>query len=480
MLLAALAVLTALRLVVAAATNLAPDEAYYWVWSRVLQPGYLDDSPMVALFIRLGTGIAGPTPLGVRLLGPLATALGSVLLWRAARDFFPHSPTVGPAAAALINATLLFGVGSVVMTPDTPLLLFWTLGLFALGRLLASGDGRWWWLAGLAAGLALDSKYTAILFVVAVGLWLLLSANGRPWLRRPEPWLGLLLALLLFAPVLAWNALHHWASFLKQGGRVGAWRPAAALGFQAELLGGQIGLFTPLVFVLAVAGSGRLAARAWREGAPAAELLSLLTLVPAALFVQHAFGDRVQGNWPAVLYPSSLLAAAALADPPWPGLRAPAVLLGLTITGLVYVQALAQPFALPVRLDPSLRALSGWGRMADRIAGIGRQDDAGFVAAGNYGEASQLAFLGRGPLPVVGAGPRWRLFRLPPAGPTIAGRIGLLLERRGAGPPDPALWTVLGPPLPLLRAWGGQVAESYLLYRVRPGRESPGAILPGR
>ncbi len=480
MLLAALAALTAARLVVAAATNLAPDEAYYWVWSRVLQPGYLDDSPMVALFIRLGTTIAGPTPLGVRLLGPLVAALGSVLICRAAGDFFPRQPLVGPAAASLLNATLLFGAGSVIMTPDTPLLFFWALGLFAIGRLIASGDGRWWWLAGLAGGLALDSKYTGVLFIAAVGLWLLASRSGRRWLPRPEPWLGLLLALLLFAPVIAWNALDHWASFLKQGGRVGAFQPADALRFQAELVGGQIALFTPLVFILAVGGTWRLAVRAWREGEPAAELLSLLTLVPAALFVQHAFGDRVQGNWPAVLYPSSLLAAAALAGRPWAGLKAPSVVLGLLITGLVYWQAVAQPLALPAGRDPSLRALAGWGRMADRIAGIGRKDDAAFVAAENYGDAAELAFLGRGPLPVVGAGPRWLLFRLAPARPAIAGRVGLLLQRSGAGAPDPGEWAPFGAPLPLARARRGQIAESYLLYRVRARREIAGAVLPER
>ena len=78
--LAALAALTALRLVVAAVTPLAPDEAYYWVWSRDLQGGYLDHPPMVALFIRAGTLMVGENVLGVRLMGPLSLALGSVLL----------------------------------------------------------------------------------------------------------------------------------------------------------------------------------------------------------------------------------------------------------------------------------------------------------------------------------------------------------------------------------------------------------------
>ncbi|MGH7067526.1 MAG: glycosyltransferase family 39 protein [Acetobacteraceae bacterium] len=459
---------------------MAPDEAYYWVWSRVLQPGYLDDSPMVALWIRLGTLVAGATPLGVRLLGPLAAALGSWLMFRAANDFFPGRPGAGVAAAALLNATLLFGAGSVLMTPDTPLLFFWVLGLYAMARLFATGDGRWWWLAGLAGGLALDAKYTGLFFFAAVGVWLLASRIGRSWLLRPEPWLGLALAILLFAPVLAWNGFHHWASFAKQGGRLGAWQPAAALRFQAELWAGQIGLFTPLVFALAVVGTWRLAAVAWRSGAPAAELLTLLTLIPALVFVEHAFGDRVQGNWPAVLYPSAAIAAAALTDRPWSRLRAPAVIIGLIVTACVYLQALAAPFALPARLDPTLRALGGWRRLAASVAEIGRADDAGFLAAGDYGEGAMLAFLGRGPIPMVATGVRWRLFRLPPAGPMIAGKSGLLLLRGGRGAPDARDWTVLGTPTAVVRTRQGERAETYLLYRVRARPGNAGAILPGR
>ena len=75
-----------LRLAVAASTGLSPDEAYYWVWSRALAPGYLDHPPMVALMIRAGTALAGENPLGVRLLGPVASFAGSLALVPAARD----------------------------------------------------------------------------------------------------------------------------------------------------------------------------------------------------------------------------------------------------------------------------------------------------------------------------------------------------------------------------------------------------------
>ncbi|HTQ70305.1 MAG TPA: glycosyltransferase family 39 protein, partial [Acidocella sp.] len=164
--LAALLALTALRLALAASLPLVPDEAYYFLWSTHLQPGYFDHPPMVALWIRAGTMLLGPSPLGARLLGPLSTLAGSLLAWDAAERLFPGR-RAGITAAACLNATLMFGAGAVLMTPDTPLLFFWTAGLWAMARLIQSGNPRWWLAVGLAAGLALLSKYTGLLFILA-------------------------------------------------------------------------------------------------------------------------------------------------------------------------------------------------------------------------------------------------------------------------------------------------------------------------
>ncbi len=131
---------------------LAPDEAYYWTWSRALAPGYFDHPPMVALWILAGTRLAGDTALGIRLLGPLSVALGSVLLWDAADRLLPGR-NAGIVAVSLLNATLLVGVGAIVMTPDSPLLLFWILALWAMARIIAGGSGIWWLAVGLFVGL---------------------------------------------------------------------------------------------------------------------------------------------------------------------------------------------------------------------------------------------------------------------------------------------------------------------------------------
>jgi 4-amino-4-deoxy-L-arabinose transferase-like glycosyltransferase len=462
---------------VAAATPLSPDEAYYWVWSRALAPGYLDHPPMVALWIRAGTWLAGDTPLGVRLLGPLSAALGSLLLVRAGEDLLPGR-RAGVTAAVLMNATLLFGVGTVTMTPDTPLLLFWTASLWALARLLATGRPGWWLVAGAAAGLGLASKYTGLLLLPAILAWLVAAPPMRPWLRRPWPWAALCLAGLIFLPVLGWNASHGWASFAKQGGRAADFDPSRALQFLGELVGGQIGLATPIIAVLCGAGIVLAARRAW-SGDADWTLLAALTLVPTVVFVQHALGDRVQANWPSVLYPAAAIAAAGLSGF-WARLAVPGVALGLVLTLVVWVQGALAPLALPMRADPTLLRLGGWDTLAAEISLMAQREGAVFVASDNYGHAALLARLLPPGLVVLGVDPRWALFNLPDGRAAIAGRAGLLLRSaRRDDSPDMADWADLSRLGLLARARNGMTAEEFRLYRVtgRAGDE-PIAVMP--
>ncbi len=473
----ALLLLTAIRLVVAAHAPLSPDEAYYWTWSHALAPGYLDHPPMVALWIRLGTALAGETALGVRLLAPLAAALGTVLLARTGDALFPGRGA-GLRAAILLNATLLFGVGAVTMTPDTPLLFFWTAAIWALARIAAGARPQTWLVVGAAAGLALDSKYTAALLGLGIAGWLFTPAM-RPRLRTPWPWAGGAVALLLFLPVVQWNAAHGWVSFLKQGGRTADFDPARALRFVAELLGGQAALMTPLIAVLFVAGTAACLRR-WRD--PPSGLAASLVLPAAAVFVQHALGDRVQANWVAILYPGAALAAAAphrlFRLIPW----RVAAGLGFALTALLYLQTVA-PLPLPPGIDP-MRRIAGWDRLAQQAHQAARQDGAAFIACEEYGTAALLAWWSapQDAPPVWGAGPRWSLVALPRIRPdqTAPGRSGLLLQSaRRREPPDPALWLSAQPLAPLDRG-AGPAAESFRLYRVvlRPG--APAALLPGR
>lgn len=419
LLLAALSALTLLRLIFAATVPLAPDETYYFLWSQNLQSGYFDHPPMVALWIRAGTFIAGDNPLGIRLLGPISAAIGSVLLWDAAEQIIPHRQA-GLIAAALLNATLMIGVGAIIMTPDTPLIFFWTAGIAALARLITSKNPRWWLAVGVAVGFLLLSKYTAALFVAAVFIWLVTAPEGRASLRTPWPWAAMFLALLIFAPNILWNADHHWASYLKQGSRVTNFDAARTAQFLGEFLIGQFALATPIIFCLAATGLWRLR----DTPSPAGHLLIWLTIVPGVVFLEHVISGRVQGNWAAIMYPSACLAAAAL---PMSTLRrwlTPALILGFALSALTYAQSLAAPFPFPARADPTALQLAGYQKLSTEAAAY----NPAFLTSDDYATAAALAFFAPKTTLVAGFLPRWDYLSLPSA--HEAGVTGIMITRR--------------------------------------------------
>ncbi len=279
-----------------------------------------------------------------------------------------------------------FGLAALSLAALGALTFFWVAGIAALGRLVASGDPRWWLGIGAAAGTALLSKYTGLLFIAGIGGWLLFTAPGRARLRGPWPWAGLVLALLIFLPNILWNAEHSWVSVLKQGSRLAQFDAARGAQLLAELLAGQFALATPLVFSLAACGLWRLN----RAAAPDARALLWLAVVPGLVFLEHVVSGRVQANWPAVLYPSGCLAAAGLPAVTLRRWLAATLGLGMAMTVLTYTQAVA-PFALPARADPVARQFAGWSEVATAAQRMAMERHGAFITSDEYATAAELA-----------------------------------------------------------------------------------------
>src|SRR5437764_9187796 len=151
-----------LRAVYAGVMELRTDEAYYWTWSKENALSFLDHPPMIAWFIRFGTAIFGDTAFGVRFAGLLAMLATQLLLADIVRRVTRDIRAV-ILAILMPEAAVYYGLLMGKVAPDIALIPFALAMIWALVRLAASNDPRWWLAAGAFAGLALLSKFSAAL-----------------------------------------------------------------------------------------------------------------------------------------------------------------------------------------------------------------------------------------------------------------------------------------------------------------------------
>jgi hypothetical protein len=433
--------LVVLRLIAAAWTPLTFDEAYYWMWSKHLSFGYYDHPPMVAAVIRLGTVMADDTEFGVRLVSILLALPMSWAIYRTAAILF-GGQRVAASATILLNVTLMAAVGTLIVTPDAPLLVASSFVLFYLAKVLETGRGVWWLAVGVAVGAALLSKYTALFFGPAILIWLVSVPKLRRWLISPWPYLGGAVAVLIFAPVILWNADHNWVSFIKQIGRarIEDFRPA----FIGELIPTQIAFATPLVWILGAMGLYALLKR--NAGAFAARMLINSTFwIIALYFVWHSLHARVEANWFAPVYPAFAIAAAVAANLTRWEVRQQRVVdfcrrwaspVGILMFALLIVQANTGALT-GYRRDATVRSVGvGWRELASEIEAVRARTGATCVLAPDYGTTAWLAFY----LPVgscvVQPTQRIRWVNMPEPDPALlAGKLLYVDEARPGGRP---------------------------------------------
>ena len=389
-----------LRVAITARVQLVPDEAYYWEWSRSLDWSYYDQGPMLALAIRLGTGLLGPNAWGVRLPAVLAgVGVSGFYIWLAA---WMGKPRLAPWLVLAANTMLLTAVGAMLMMHDSLLGLWWCLGL-ALALKAGQGDGRWWLGAGLACGLGCLSKYTGLFLPVAF-----LAPLPGPSPVAPAP--AGTLALPGRVPGRVPGGRPH--PLLEPPARMAQLRPRGVAGRRGRVTAQPVQL--PGVSRVPAgpgdAGAGRAGGRGPMAGAarlaqpgPGPGLCSPRPRPLPLAFSWHQLSlrTRVEGNWPAQAYlaapaPGGPVAGAA------PGAVGPDLALGPGLGRLLHPGGPAHsqaafgwipfPADRAARLDRSYLT-QGWqelaGRVAQERAALG---PGAFVGCRTYQNAAELAF----------------------------------------------------------------------------------------
>lgn len=282
------------KLVLGFLLPLTPDEAYYWVWSKHISFSYYDHPGGIAWLMYLGDLL----PEKLVRWPALFLAHSSLLFWR---SFLSSHLTEDQLKLWLVLMLTmpLTGLGSLIVTPDLPLLFSWSFCIWSFGRMLKMGATPFSvLLSGFALGLGLLSKYHIVL-LIPIGLYFWWTDVKRVPLVK---WLPLVIfsSAITSLPLWIWNYQHDWASFKFQMAH-GLGRPEWKPSWTSDYIASQIGLIFPTLFWISL--KSRWAMR-----------YQLMAWFPLLFFFGTSFKAFVEANWPIVSYAMIY----ALAASQWP------------------------------------------------------------------------------------------------------------------------------------------------------------------
>ncbi len=365
---------------------------------RLLSFGYYDHPP-VAWWLSWGAAhlLGSEAAILVRLPFIALFALSTWLMYRLGEAIF--DARAGFWAAVLLNLSPVFSVttGTWVL-PDGPLDCALLGAALCLVRSLERDTLGWWLGTGLCAGMALLSKYSAILTIAGAAGYLLSSPVHRHFLWTPKPWLAGLAVLLMFTPVLMWNADHLWVSFAFQAGRAGGvhFRPFAPL----ATLAGEALFVLPWIWLpmMAVFGAALYRGPAhWRPW-----LLCCLAMPPIVVFaaISAWSNQRVLFHWAA---PGYLMLFPLLGDAVAQRLHRPGVrrlLLGTAVFVVAAVAVVASQVQLGWQLplakhllgkDPDLDAVD-WTSLREELEARDLLRPGTIVGVPDWRNAGKIAY----------------------------------------------------------------------------------------
>jgi 4-amino-4-deoxy-L-arabinose transferase-like glycosyltransferase len=380
------------RLWFAWAAPVTADEAYFILWGRAPALGYYDHPPMVGWMLAPLASVSDAAwwlRLPAVLVPPAAALLVRAALLRWYRR---EEDTADLAALAVLLVPM--NVWNVLVTTDTPLVLFSVAALLVFARAAERDSNRLFLAAGALLGLAFLSKYFAVLLGLAFLAWAVAS-------RHPRSFLLVFLGGLPFGLLnLYWNVEACWCNVMFNGinrheDDGSGWSAATPLLYAASLAY----LAAPLLWF---AWRGRRQLReAWRR--PGERALLLAWLLPLAVFALLSPVKRIGLHWLLSFVPAIVLTVAL-------ALERRALLLSVrwfAVVAVLHAVPIAVAAALPQDLWSGSRLyprLVFPGRITQLQAAIAADRGDRVLATDSYASAALLEYHWRAPVAVFGVG----------------------------------------------------------------------------
>ena len=295
---AVVAAITIVRLVVLVVSplELYPDEAQYWFWAQHPALGYFSKPPMIGWIVWFTTTLFGDSEWAIRISTPLLHAGTAMFIYGIARRLSDSRVGMWSAIAYITLPGLSYSSG--LVSTDVPLLFCWSMALYAFIRATEGRSWRWPVLCGIALGLGLMSKYAMLYFVLGAVIAAVFIPRAR---RLVLSWRGLailLIGLALLAPNIWWNWMNGFPTVGHTEANANWSHPRYNILNTLSFLGGQFGVFGPVMMVAFIASLWKLArARDDRD-----LLLAAFSLPPLVIIIVQAFISEANANWAATAY----------------------------------------------------------------------------------------------------------------------------------------------------------------------------------
>ena len=404
LLLVAAAMLRSLAIILSP-LELGVDEAQYWLWSTEFDFGYYTKPPLTSWIIGASHQLFGHHVWAVRLPAPWLHLVTALVLWRAAAWF--AGPVAGPVAGRL--AALLWtclpavALGSFVISTDTPLLLFWSLGLLALvggvtGRVPVR---RAMMFAGGAFGIAFLGKYAAIYGLAGVLLFWGLDRLSGARVFSPASVLIFVISMgVVASPNLLWNLANDFTTVRHLGDNANLDRQSLDPLNSLRFLGAQFATAGPVVFALmfTILWPGRSGTGRDRAGGLLMRRLLICLSVPViAVIMIQAFLSEANANWALAAMPALVIWLASWLAGDGQGrwrarLGGMALVINAGLSVIILVVTLAGTLGpLTPQSDP-LRRQRGWQQLATDTQAALTRHEATTVIADRRASAALLSW----------------------------------------------------------------------------------------
>ena len=238
-------------------------EGYAWGHEWVM--GTYKHPPLQAWILESLAVATGRAPWAHFLASQIAVVTAFWAVWQTGRRMMGETQAL--IGVLLLEGVIYYNVTSTEFNPNVLQLTFWALAGWSFHRAVTENKLLDWALLGLWAAGGLYTKYSSILLLAVFAALAVSRPEARRCLKKPGPYLALLITVVLMLPHLAWLRDNHFLPFTYAKDRLEEAGPATHYlkppsAFPSFLLSpivfivGQLLALLPAAFLMLVLESG--------------------------------------------------------------------------------------------------------------------------------------------------------------------------------------------------------------------------------